>query len=286
MNFRQLAAPRLLGGKSLDLPTILLAAARLGYAARGFVYIGLGTIALLAALDLTPRAKGARGVLETWAAWPLGSLLIGVVAAGLIGFAVWRGVQAVFDADRHGTSIRGWAVRAGQAISGLVYGGLALSALELLDVLEDVGEADEEQGARQTARLILDAPHGDTLLIAAGLIVVAFAIGNVVQGLAQDFGKRLACDERICRGVVPLAKAGYVARGAATLPLGGFLILAGIEARAGEARSWGRALEVVEQQPFGSLVLAAMAAGLIAFGLFGFVEATFRRIRPPEALTN
>ncbi|WP_454758217.1 DUF1206 domain-containing protein [Caulobacter segnis] len=284
MNLRQLAAPRFLGGRAIDFPTILLAAARLGYAARGLVYVGLGTIVLLAAADLTPRAKGARGVLETWAAWPLGSVLIGVVAAGLIGFAAWRGVQAVFDADRHGTSAKGWAVRIGQAISGLVYGGLALSALELLDVLEDVGEADEEQGAQETARMILGAPHGDSLLIAAGAVVIAFGIGNVVQGLMQDFAKRLACDDRICRRVVPLAKIGYAARGAASLPLGGFLVLAGIGARASQAHSWGQALQVIERQPLGSVILGVLAMGLIAFGLFGFVEARFRHIKPPEAL--
>jgi hypothetical protein len=275
---------RLFGAKPAGGATLLQAAARLGYAARGLVYVGLGAIALLAAVDLTPRAKGARGVLETWAAWPFGPVLIGAVAGGLVGFAAWRAVQAVFDADRHGTSVKGWAVRAGQAISGAVYGGLALSALELLDAFEDVGEADEEQGARHMAATILDAPHGDMLLIAAGLVVVGFGVGNVLQGLMQDFAKRLACDARICRRVVPLAKIGYAARGFATLPLGGFLILAGAEARASQAHSWGRALQVVERQPLGSWVLGAVALGLIAFGVFGFVEASYRRIRPPRTV--
>lgn len=266
--------------------SLLLGMARLGYAARGVVYVVLGAIALLAAADLTPRAKGARGVLETWASWPLGLVLIGGVGCGLAGFAVWRFVQAIFDADRHGRSAKGWFVRIGQAISGVVYGGLALSAFELLDAFEDVGEADEQDETRRTASAILEAPHGDTLLIAAGLVVLSFGIGNVVQGLAQDFGKRLACDEPLCHRLTPLARFGYAARGVATMPTGVFLVLAGLEARAGDARSWGQALQTLEQQPLGSWVLGAIAAGLIAFGLFGFVEARYRRIRPPEALTR
>ncbi|MFZ0266290.1 DUF1206 domain-containing protein [Caulobacter sp.] len=260
-------------------------ASRLGYAARGLVYLGLGTVVLLAALDLTPRAKGATGMLRAWADWPLGGALIGAIGVGLAGFAAWRILQAVFDADRHGRSPKAWAVRAGQAFSGLVYGGLALSAFELLDELEDVGELDEEQSFRHAARTVLDLPHGDALLIAAGLAVFAFAVGNVVQGLMQDFSKRLDCDDKTCRRVVPLAKAGYGARGLASLPLGVFLVLAGLEARAGEARSWGGALQVIERQPFGSWVLALVAAGLIAFGLFGLVEARYRRIRPPPEVT-
>lgn len=270
--------------RSPRIAKILEGTSRLGYAARGLVYLGLGVIVLLAAIDLTPRATGAKGLLEAWADWPLGAVLITGVACGLTGFAAWRAMQAILDADHHGTSPKAWAVRAGQAISGVVYGGLALSAFELLDELEDVGEADEEQGARRMARAILDAPYGDSLLIVVGLIVLGFGVGNVVQGLMQDFAKRLTCDARLSRWVLPLAKAGYAARGLATLPLGVFLVLAGLRARAGEARSWGGALQAVEQQPFGSWALGTVAAGLIAFGLFGLVEARYRLIRPPEQI--
>lgn len=277
-------ALRHLVASPLNLAAGLQWAARIGYAARGAVYLGLGVIALLAALDLTPRAKGARGVLETWAAWPLGNLLIALIASGLIGFALWRGVQAIFDADRHGTTLKGWTIRAGQALSGLVYGGLAWSALEVLDIFEDVGEVDETQDAHQYAETILSLPSGDRLLILAGLVVLAFGIGNVVQGFMQDFAKRLSCDEDTCARVVPLAKIGYAARGLATLPLGGFLVVAGLEVRASEARSWGDALQVVEQQPAGAAILALVALGLVAFGLFGFVEALSRRIQPPDSL--
>lgn len=280
-----LARPRRrLDLRRIDIPRLLEWAARLGYAARGLVYCGLGVIALLAAFDLTPQARGAKGVLETWSGWPLGNVLIAAVGCGLAGFALWRAIQAVFDADRHGTSPKAWAIRAGQGISGLVYGGLALSAFELLDVFEDFGEADETQDLRQTSAAVLGAPYGDQLLILAGLVVIGFGIGNVIQGLAQDFGHRLACDKALRQRVALLAKVGYAARGLATLPVGVFLVLAGLRARAAEARSWGQALQTVEQQPFGGFVLGALAAGLIAFGLFGFVEARYRRISPPRDL--
>lgn len=266
----------------LDLPKLIEIASRFGYAARGLVYLGIGTIVLLAATDRTPRAQGATGVLRAWADWPLGQVLIGAVGCGLAAFAGWRVLQSVFDADHHGTSPKAWGVRLGQAVSGLVYGGLALSAFELLDVFEDVGEADEGQGAQQAASAVLAYPHGDTLVLAAGLMVLGVGVGNLVQGLAQDFAKRLACGPDLCRVVVPLAKIGYAARGLATLPLGVFLTKAGLDARAAEARSWGDALQAVERQPFGSWVLGVVAVGLIAFGLFGLVEARFRRIRPPK----
>ena len=44
------------------------------------------------------------------------------------------------------------------------------------------------------------------------------------------------------------------------------------------------ALEAVERQPAGPWILIAVALGFVAFGAFSFIEARFRRIRPPRDL--
>lgn len=190
----------------------------------------------------------------------------------------------MFDADHHGTSPKGWAIRVGQAVSGVVYGVLAWSALELLDGFEDIGEADETDSAQTLAAEVLAFPHGDWIMIAGGLALFAVGIGNLVQGARQDFAKRLDCSDDICRWAVPLARAGYIGRGLATFPLGVFLFRAGLEVRSSEARSWADAMQAIEGQPFGPVILALVAGGLIAFGLFGLVEARYRRIEAPKRL--
>ncbi len=260
-------------------------ASRLGYAARGAVYLTVGVLAMLAALDLTPSASGAHEAMALWARWTPGLLLVALLAGCLLAFSIWRGVQSVFDADRHGHSPRALAIRAGQAVSGLAYGALAVSALELLDGFEDIGEADESESARTAAAEILALPHGDGLLVTAGLGLVAVGVGNFIQGVGQDFAKHLDGSRALCRWAVPLARAGYIGRGLATLPLGLFLLRAGWQVRAAEARSWADALDAVEGQPFGSLIVVLIALGLIAFGLFGVVEARYRRIVPPRNLS-
>ena len=253
---------------------------RFGYAARGVVYVTMGVIALLAAYHLTPHAVGAADAIEAWAEWPLGLALIGFVGIGLAGFALWRGLQAILDADSHGKSLKGWGVRAGQAASGVVAAGLSLTAFKVLDHILEVRKAEDGVSAHDMAVMLLALPHGDSYLMGAGLIMLFTGAGFAAQGLGQDFGKRLECEPSTCRWVVPLARAGYISRGIATLPLGLYLYRAGLQARAAEARSWGDALDTLAQHRLGGLAMIVVALGLIAFGLFGFVEARFRRIKP------
>ena len=99
------------------------------------------------------------------------------------------------------------------------------------------------------------------------------------------FTEELKCSEEVCRIVRPLARLGYVARGFAYLPLAVFVILAGLNADVSEVTSFGEALDALEAQPGGPVILATTAAGLIAFGAFAFVEARWRRIRPPKQIT-
>lgn len=268
----------------MPVPAVLQLASRAGYAARGAVYLSVGVIAFLAALDVTPTATGAAGAMQAWGRWPAGLLLIWVAGAGLLAFAGWRVLQAVFDADKRGASPHALAVRSGQAISGLVHAALAFSAFELVDGLGDLGEVDEEGSAQERAAAVLEMPGGDWALIVAGGFILAVGAGNVLQGLFYDFAKRLGCSAAACRWLVPLGRIGYLGRGVAFTPLGLYLAASGLDARASEAHSLGGALQSLEGQPFGSVVLSLTALGLMAFGLYALVEARFRRMAIPRDL--
>src|ERR1700759_634642 len=88
-------------------------AASLGYVARGLVYLSTGAIALLAVARVIPHTHSPIRGLQAWAHWPLGVLLLWVTGIGLYGFAGWRTLQSVFDADRQGTTLKAWGSRAG-----------------------------------------------------------------------------------------------------------------------------------------------------------------------------
>lgn len=268
------------------LHDLLELAARVGYGARGFVYLSVGLLVLFATLGQVGDTVGVRGALDWLSQRPLGRLWMLLVGLGLAAFVAWRMLQAVFDADHEGTSPHGLMTRLSQLFSGLSYAALAFAALALFAGPRAPDSAAGVAESRERAAMLLDLPFGRWLLVAAGLAIFGIGVGNVVKAWREDFSEYLACSVRMCRRVTPLARIGHVARGLAYLPLAALVVLAGWRARTAEVTSFGAALETVERQTAGEWIVGLIALGFVAFGAFSFVEARFRRIRPPRDLKS
>jgi hypothetical protein len=76
-----------------------------------------------------------------------------------------------------------------------------------------------------------------------------------------------------------LGRAGYAARGVVFVAIAWFLFQAASKGDAGEAGGMAEALD-----SFPDALATAVAAGLLLFGVFSFVEARFRRINDPRVL--
>src|SRR3954469_18454843 len=85
--------------------------ARLGYGARGIVYGLVGALALLAAIGSGGQTGGSRSALQTLLEQPFGKFWLILIAIGLFGFCTWRFLEALTDADRRGSDMKGWAIR-------------------------------------------------------------------------------------------------------------------------------------------------------------------------------
>jgi hypothetical protein len=253
-------------------------AARFGYASRGAVYLSVGGMALAKAIGLAPHAQGAVGALEAWAQWPLGVALLWITAVGLCGFAGWRALQSVFDVEHLGRGLKALATRAGKAVSGLLYGVLGVTVLNLLDTLRDLRRDDDEADTVAFVQHALTLPFGRTLVMVFGAVLLGVGLGNMVRAFVDHFAGDLQCHDR-WRGLIGwTARIGYFARGAAFLPAGVFTILAGWRSQPHTAVSISRSLDYFQSLPFGTALLAVQALGLAAFGVFGLTKAAFRRV--------
>ena len=266
------------------LAKLIEIAARVGYGARGFVYFSVGALMLGAAIGLAGDAVGTFGAIGWLAQQPLGRVWMVLLALGLTAFVQWRILQAVFDADHEGTSREGIGRRMSQGFSGLAYGVMAVTAFRFIADLPEDPQTKAVVDSREHAATVMALPFGHWLLVGAGLALAVTGLMTATRGLREDFTEYLACSEKLCGRVAPLARAGYVARGLAYLPLAGLMIVAGLRSKASEVAGFDAALEAVERQPFGAWVLGAASLGFLAFGAFSFVEARYRKIRPARAL--
>lgn len=250
--------------------------ARLGFAARGLVYILIGWFAIDAA-----RSGGApqdnRAALQSLADGGLGQALLAVIALGLLGYAAWRLSEAIFDPERHGRDAKGAATRAGFAISGLVHVGLALFAARL--AARSGGGSSGDAEADSGAAWLMSQPAGVWLLGLVGLLLLGGAAGNFVEAYKAKFARYLRSDAPARASVINAGRLGYAARGVVFALIGWFAIRAALAADPEQAGGTGQALRELQSQSYGPLLLGIVALGLLLFGVFSLVQARYRQLR-------
>jgi hypothetical protein len=255
--------------------------AKFGYAAKGVVYGLVGLLALEAAFGVGGKLTDTRGVLHTIAAQPYGPWVLGAVALGLFGYTVWRFVQAALDPEEktEGEGARGWLRRVGCVLSGLAYGGLALTALRLiLGAAHGGGSAGNTQAYAARA---LAEPWGRFAVGAAGAVVIGVAAYQAYSAWKEKFVQNLRTgemNETERKYVTVLGKVGIAARGVVFALTGWFLVRAAFASNAALARGLDGALASLAEQPFGKLLLVVVAAGLVAYGGYSVAEARWRRV--------
>lgn len=251
--------------------------ARMGYGARGVVYLIVGWLALVAAFG-SGEATDTRGGLRHLLQQPAGEILLAVVAVGLFGYSIWRFIQAVMDADDHGTDPKALAIRAGLLVSSIMHLALGVFALSLIFGWGTGGDSGQTQD--WTARL-MSQNYGRWLVFAFGLAVIGAGFAHIYKGGSGKFKKHFSMDSQTMRWADPVCKFGLIARGVVFLIIGGFFTMAAWQFDPSKARGLDGALEALQRQPFGPYLLGVVALGLIAFGVYSILEAVYRRIGSP-----
>lgn len=245
--------------------------ARIGYAAKGIVYVLIGWLAFRAAAAVG-QPEGATGALATLADASGGRLMLYAIAAGLLCHVAWRFVQALLDPEHPGSGGR-IGMRLFYALSGLVYGSLALAAWQVAR-----GGSAGEEGTEVWVAKLLGQPFGALLVMVAGAGIVAYGVHQLAKGWRGDVDKRMAPDPRVARAVHLVGRFGTAARGLVLLPIGWFVFNAGRHYRASEAADTGEVLAMLDR----GWLLGIVGLGLLAYGLHQLAKARYRRIAPPR----
>ena len=249
---------------------------RIGLVAKGLVYVIVGWLAIQTAFYQQGEVTDHRGALQSMLRQPFGVVLLGLMCFGLFAYMVWRIVQALFNPEREPQSLGGWSKRAFRFGSGIIYGGLGVAAARLI-----VGMQANRRTPSDWTAMVMRWPLGKWLVVAAGLGIVGFGMFRIYKAWEGELKKQLVLDAyaaRVRGWITGIGRIGQAARGVVFIVMGAFVFFAGMHTNPEEAKGIAEALKFIERAPYGPYLLGAVAAGLIAYGLFQFVEARYRRI--------
>ena len=253
-------------------------AARIGYTAKGVVYGVVGILAFRTAIGAGGGTTGAGGALREIGQQPYGQSLLTLTGLGLLGYVVWRALQAFADAESEGTDAKGLVKRIAFAVSGIVYILLAIQALAI--AWGPTGGGGGRGATGWTAEL-MSQPFGRWLVALVGAIFIAVAVNHFIRAGRASFMKSYetgGMSPRQVQWARRIGRFGIAARGVTFAIIGVLLIEAARSADPEEARGLAGALSTLLEQPYGPWLLGLVAVGFIAYGVYCFSRAKYRRI--------
>lgn len=252
--------------------------ARVGFAAKGLLYLTIGLLSARSAIGAGGRTvtntHDAMGVLNG----AFGRPLLAIIAAGLAGTGVWQIISAITDADDCGHEPKGIAKRVGAAMRGGVHLALAFAAISFA-LWQRSGAAQDTKAKHWTMR-VLETPGGVYLVWAAAAAIGAFGIYQLYRAWKAKLDKqlelgRLGASAR--RVVIAISRFGIAARGVVFVTIAVLFARAALKHNPNEAGAVDTSMKKLFA--FGRWPFAAIAAGLAAYGLYLLLEARYRRIR-------
>ncbi len=253
---------------------------RLGWYAKGMVYLLMGAVAVAFVwhprIDEQASPEGALGLV---ASQPGGRLLLAVFGAGLVLYATWRVLSV---AVIRGTSAKDHLQRVGYSFSAIFYGFLALTALS---GAFRGAKPDDSYTVERVSRSMMSQSWGRGLLLVAGATIIGVGVYFVRKSLTREYVDHL-------HGVQPSRKAnygsarvvfvagmvGWFGRGVVTAMVGFLVVRAAWRFDPSDASGFDRALRRVSEADYGPPVLLVAALGLITYGIYCLLSAPRREI--------
>lgn len=246
---------------------------RAGYAGRALVYFVVAGFSLWAIWHggSAEGTSSALGRLET--SWWGGAVLF-LIFLGMVAYALWRLIDAIFDLEDYGTGGKGLIARTAMLVTGMIHLAIGVLAFSLLFGGGGGGGGSSIPKALGTVMAI---PGGRWLVGIVGLIVIGAGLYYLHKAWQEKYRESLRAS-RFTRHWNPVLKAGVLAQGAIVAVIGALLVYAGVRANPSEAGGVGAAFSWISGQAYGQVLVTLICIGLLGFAVFCLVNAAYRII--------
>lgn len=251
--------------------TPMRGAARAGFAVDGVLHILIGALALTTVFGGSAQTD-QNGALAAVAAQPFGLVLLWLLAVGLAGLALFQLLTAVIGGEAK--------ERVKNAGKGIAHGALAAIAVRYaLGSGGSGGSSGSSGSSGSPADSLLENPLGVVLVVVVGAVVLGIGAYLIVKGARQKFVEDLLMPGApLHTPTLVVGTLGYITKGIAFATIGVLFAAAAFTHDASKAGGLDAALQQLSELPFGKALLAIVALGFIAFGVYCFVRARFARL--------
>jgi hypothetical protein len=254
--------------------------ARVGLVAYGITHLLIAWLALQVAFGDSDGRTDQAGAFQKIAGEPFGRVLLWVLAVGFVAVGLWRLGQAVFGFSYVDDTKEQVKRRVESGVRAVVF-----AALAVLAATTALGDTSRDNSGREAAAGVLDWPGGRFLVGAVGLVLLAIGVMKIKHGWEKKFTEDmdLPSDRRARDLAVRTGQIGSVAKGIAIGLIGVLVVVAAVQFDPSKANGLDPALKSLAGEPFGMVLLGAVALGLAAYGVFCFFDARYHRVSGPGA---
>jgi hypothetical protein len=266
-------------GKKVAFGSVMEWLTRIGYGVRGIIYITMGLLAVGVAFGKGGALTDQQGAINLISRQPAGLVSLWVILVGLVSYSLWGIIRAVFDPMHKGYDPKGLLARGGFLFSAASYGLLILPTYGFI-----TGAGQKAQGAQtqQSLASIMTMPWGPWVLGVIGLAVIAGGLHQVYEGVNASFDRQFetyAMTREQVKWATQLGRFGTASRGLIFAVVGVLLCLAAFRSNSHQDIGVDAALTALKQQPYGTWLLAIIALGLIAFGIYSMLSLAWFRLK-------
>ena len=246
-------------------------AVRVGLVSYGVVHLVLAWLAMQLAFGASSSKANQQGALQERAGNTVGRLSLWIVGVGFVALVVWQLMEAAWG---HRDARGGKRVfkRIGSVAKVVIYASLGFTAFKTAAN----GRSGGGGGTDGITGKIMQLPAGPLLVGLIGAAVVGVAGYLVRQGWQEKFRKKLSGKGQTGKdgsAYVLFGKIGYIAKGVALAIVGLLFVYAAVTHDPNKSGGLDQALHELLQQPFGPVLLVAVAVGFGCYGLFCFAWA-------------
>ncbi len=245
--------------------------ATIGFVSKGIIYLVIGILSLLAALNMVDQSSGSNHALTFIKKQLFGQVLLLLLSVGLLCYSSWMFIQSIKDPENIGSSTKAKLRRAGLFITGLIY--VFIAVLAFYHIFNNTTEGNPDSRYLD----FLGASTLSVIFICVGVILAiqAFILirGVFKGGLLDQFNLE---GHKYSLLIRHFGQFGFYSRAFIVAIIAFFFLRAGIYTGNREIKGIQEAFSFLNQSNLGRIMMAVTAIGFISYGAFFVFLTRFR----------